>query len=127
MAKRIFISFNYTERGWRNDLLALFQAYGGPVQATPVYVSDDVAAQGDAAVKAEIKRCMDGCKGLLVVVGNDAHNSPWIDYELNLANGWKIPKAAIRHPAASGGLPNHHKTMTVAPWNPMAIARLVEE
>ena len=126
MSKRIFISFNYSERNYRDNLLGLFQANDGPVQATPVYVKQDVAAQGDDAVKAEIRRCMDGCRGLLVVVGDVAHNSPWIDHELGKANELKIPKAAVLHPDASGGLPTNHKGMAVAPWNRDAIAKLVE-
>ena len=126
MSKRIFISFNYAERNYQNNLLGLFQANGGPVEATPVYVEKDVTAKGDEAVKAEIERCMEGCRGLLVAVGNIAHNSRWIDHELGKANQLRIPKAAVRHPDASGGIPNNHKGMMVLKWDTEAIARLVE-
>jgi hypothetical protein len=117
MAKNVFISFNFKEKGFKNDLYGLFQANGGRIQATPVIVTEDVSAQGEEAIRAVIRQRMTGCAGLVVVVGNDAHNSPWIAYELGMANELGIPKIAVRHPAATGGPPNAHRGMTQVEWS----------
>ncbi|NOK32025.1 hypothetical protein HMI49_02250 [Corallococcus exercitus] len=117
MAKRVFISFNFKEKGYQNDMQNLFAAHGGRVEATPTIVEKDVSAGGPAAIQAEIQRIMGPCKGLIVVVGDIAHNSPWVDYELGCANSQMIPKIAVRHPNATGGVPNNHRGMRVVEWN----------
>jgi hypothetical protein len=43
MAKRVFLSFRFAEKGLRNDLLQFFQQNGGPVQATPAYMTQDLS------------------------------------------------------------------------------------
>ena len=132
MAKRIFISFNFHERNFRDNLTRFFQEFGGPVQATPVFVERDVTVPGrskeenDKAIEAEIRRLMQGCRGLIAVVGRDAHNSPWIDHELREADRLKIPKIAVKHPTFGGGVPNAHKYIKVVEWDPAAIARIVQ-
>jgi hypothetical protein len=117
MAKRVFISFNFKEKGYLNDLRNQFASLGGRVEATPTFVERDVSAEGVAAIREEIQRVMGPCKGLIVVVGDVAHNSPWIDYELGYANSHQIPKIAVQHPNATGGLPNNHRGMKVVGWN----------
>ena len=127
MSKRIFVSFNFKNIDFRNDLAAFFQPLGGPVQATPNWVRNDVSRQGSEEIQREIRRAMEGCRGLVVVVGDDVHNSPWIRYELGLANGLHLPKVAIRHPRASGGLPPQHGGMTLLPWDPHRLAEEVRD
>jgi len=125
MAKKIFISFNYNQRGYKNDMLRLFAAYGGWLEATPVTVENDVSLGGDVAIKAEIKRVMAPCCGVIALVGTDAHNSPWIDYEMGCANSQQIPKVSVRHPQSTGGLPNNHRGMRVVEWNSQELADIV--
>ncbi|WP_434300349.1 TIR domain-containing protein [Corallococcus exiguus] len=117
MAKRVFISFNFQEKGYQNDMRNLFAGLGGRVEATPTVVENDASAGGPSAIKAEIQRIMGPCRGLIVVVGDVAHNSPWIDYELGYANSQGIPKIGVRHPNATGGVPNNHRGMKVVEWN----------
>ena len=122
MAKKVFISFNFKELGYRNNMLGLFASGGGVLEATPVFVENDVSANGESAIKAEIKRIMDPCCGLIVLVGEGSHNSPWIDYELGYANSLQIPKVAVWHPRSVGGAPNNHRGMPVAKWNSQELA-----
>lgn len=125
MSKRIFVSFNYAERAFANDVRVFFQKLGGPVQATPVFVEKDVSAGGEPAIKEEIRRHVTGCRGLLVVVGDDAHNSPWMNYEVGLATSQKIPVAYVRHPRATGGPPNAQRGMPELTWDPKTIATAI--
>lgn len=117
MAKRVFISFNFKEQNYRNDVRNLFAGFGGRIEATPTFVERDVSSGGLSAIRAEIQQVMGPCKGLIVVVGDVAHNSPWIDYELGFANSQMIPKIAVKHPNATGGVPNNHHGMRVVGWN----------
>ncbi|HEX8831279.1 MAG TPA: TIR domain-containing protein [Longimicrobium sp.] len=126
MAKRVFISFRWHEKGWRNDLLRFFQAYGGPVQATPASMNQDMSDRGEDKIKEAIRQQMDGCDAVIVVVGDDVHNSPWIEWEGGVANELKIRKFGMRHPAAKGGFPNAHAGMQEIPWDPAEMARIID-
>jgi len=125
VSKQVFISFSHKNLDFRNDLRAMFAEWGGPIQATPVYITEDVRSQGTAAVERKIKEIMEPCRGLLLVVGEDVHNSEWIDYEIKLASGWQKPWAPVRHKQSKGGLPNSFRDKPVLPWDADAIAKVV--
>jgi hypothetical protein len=127
MKKRVFISFRFKEKGLRNDLLQFFQANGGPVQATPTYMTQDLSSLGEDHIKDVIRQQMEGCAGLLVLVGDDVHNSSWIQWEGGVANELGVPKFGIRHPAAHGGFPNAHRGMREIDWDGEELARAVAE
>jgi hypothetical protein len=126
MPKNVFLSFRQKNLDFRNDLRSFFEAWRGPVQATPLYLTEDVRAQGEPAIKRQIQEALRTCSGLLVVVGEDVHSSEWIDYEIAVADSWRIPRAGLRHPQAKGGLPTRFPGMEVLDWKPAAIARKVE-
>ena len=125
MAKRIFLSFSFVERNLLNDLLQFFQPNGGPIQATPTYMKTDLSAYGEERIKQAIREQMQGCVGLLVLVGEEAHNSWWIQYEAGVANELQIPKYGIRHPTRQGGFPNAHRGMAEIPWDRTALATVI--
>ena len=82
MAKRIFPSFSFVDRGLLNDLRRFFQAYGGPVEATPTLMETDFADAGPERIEQAIREQMRGCAGVLLLVGDEAHNSKWVGYEM---------------------------------------------
>ncbi|HEX8360284.1 MAG TPA: TIR domain-containing protein [Longimicrobium sp.] len=123
MAKRIFISYSFRDAGLRNDLVRFFKDH--LIEATPTFIDDDISGAGDEGIKARIRAQMKECAGLLVLAGEKAHNSPWIQYEAGVANEFGIRKAAVRHPARSGGLPNAHVGMPEVAWDAKQLAQLV--
>jgi hypothetical protein len=127
MDKRVFLSFRFTEKGWLNDLLQFFQENGGPVQAKFEYMKEDLSSLGEEHIERVIREQMDGCVALVVLVGDDVHNSPWIRWEGGVANELRIPKFGIRHPAAHGGFPNAHSGMKEIDWDPDELARVIAE
>jgi hypothetical protein len=126
MAKRVFLSFSFTaDKGPLNDLLQFFQFKGGPVEATPAFMTEDLSAFGEEHIKAAIRQQMTGCVALLVLVGDEAHNSRWIQYEAGVANELGIPKYGMRHPARRGGFPNAHVGMKEIAWSGTELAKVV--
>ena len=128
MARRIFISFRYSDDVLRGNLENLFMPTG-PVPGTPTTVTRNVLASTTdparryAAVRQEIERVMSTCEGALLLVGDNTHSSEWIDDELGLATGkYRMPCAAVRHPRSSGGLPPSHRGIKLLDWDPDAIA-----
>jgi hypothetical protein len=128
MAKRVFISFRFHELNLRDNLLQFFQEYGGPIQATPAYMKQDIPGEGEERIKKikqAIRAQMDGCVGVLAVAGEDAHSSFWMNYEGGVANEFQIPKAGVHHPNHRGGFPNAHVGMKEVEWNGPKLAELV--
>lgn len=125
MAKRVFLSFSFAEIGLLKDLLQFFQTHGGPVQATPAFMTEDLSSFGEERIKTGIREQMEGCVGLVILVGDQAHNSRWIQYEAGVANELRIPKFGIRHPSRRGGFPNAHRGMTEIEWSREELAGVV--
>lgn len=125
MPKNIFLSFSYKDKNYRDNLRDQFQAHGGPIQATPLFVTEDVSSQGEQAIKNLIRQHMARASGLLVVLGEDVHNSPWIAFEVQCAKDRSIPIAVVRHPQATGGVPNRYPELKPIAWDPKALAELV--
>lgn len=125
MAKRIFLSFSFVDRGLLNDLLQFFQAHGGPVMATPTYMTTDVSKAGPERIRQTIREQMQGCSGVLLLVGDEAHNSRWIQYEMGVANELHIRKFRLQHPTRTGGAPVAHAGMPEIPWSPKEVAAVL--
>ncbi|HEX6041068.1 TIR domain-containing protein [Longimicrobium sp.] len=125
MAKRIFLSHSFVDRALLNDLLQFFQARGGPVMATPTYMRTDLGEAGPERIRQAIREQMQGCAGVLLLVGDEAHNSRWIQYEMGVANELRIPKYRLQHPARTGGPPVAHAGMHEIPWSPREVAAVL--
>ena len=128
MEKRVFLSFAYAEQAHLNDLLAFFTPNGGPVQAQPVLLDRDVSSGGDAAIRNAILEKMQGCVGVLALVGEVAHSKPWAETELRLARELGIPFVGIRHPSATrGGPPAPFQSLAFLDWDRERVAAHVAE
>ena len=42
---------------------------------------------------------------MIVLIGNDSHNSTWIDYEMDVATSKKMPILGVRIPSTFGAGP----------------------
>ncbi len=125
MAKKIFLSFRYKDATLRGDLQGLFKANGGTIEATPVYCKRDESATTEAAIKSAIKQSLQGCRGLLMVPGDDGHSAPWIKYEVSVALSDGLPCAVVDHPLARGGPPAEHHHLPRLRWDKKEIAEHV--
>jgi hypothetical protein len=95
------------------------------VEATPTFMKQDLSASGEERIKAAIREQITGCAALLVLVGDEAHNSRWIQYEAGVANELHIPKFGMRHPSRRGGFPNAHLGMKEIEWSRTELAEVV--
>lgn len=129
MKRRIFISYNFNDRLNAHNIGQFFQPEGGKCQGKPLFVENDVSSQGEKAIDTEIKSVMDKCKIALFIVGNDVHNSPWIDREAELAVSKNICIAAIRYPNTNGGLPNFlaEREIPIVKWDQNELAKVLNK
>ncbi|ATC95050.1 TIR domain-containing protein [Pseudoalteromonas tunicata] len=124
MANRIFVSYNFNDREMSRSIKSFTQSYGGPVRGNFIFVENDVSAYGDAAIDNEIKNVMSGCDSAFFVVGNNNHNSPWINREVVLAMSKGLKIVVSSFPNSNGGVPNQLRKIphTEVKWKPSDIA-----
>jgi hypothetical protein len=120
MSRNVFISYNFRDRELAHTLKNYFQKLGGPCQGNPVYVTRDVAAEGEAAVDKEIRSVMESCSAAIFVIGDDCHNSPWIEREAQIACSRDLAIVAVRLENTTGGLPPKLREMgiEIEDWAP---------
>ena len=106
MGKKTFISYNYSDSEIARTVRSQFNDAGGPVQGKAVSLEQDVTSGGDKAVDSAIKEKISGCDSVLLVVGNDAHNSKWIAREAQVAVSKGIPITVAQLQGTTGGIPN---------------------
>lgn len=121
MSRKIFISYNYKDRQLAHQVIDFFQPQGGQCQGSAAFVKENVAEQGDAAIDAAIKDVMTPCVGVLFVVGDNNHNSPWIDREAELAVSRNLGMVLVQLPDTTGGVPNRLKDLPVVEWKSHAL------
>jgi|OM-RGC.v1.025685761 hypothetical protein len=124
VANRIFVSYNFNDREMSRSIKSFTQSYGGPVRGNFIFVENDVSAYGDAAIDNEIKNVMSGCDSAFFVVGNNNHNSPWINREVVLAMSKGLKIVVSSFPNSNGGVPNQLRKIphTEVKWKPSDIA-----
>jgi hypothetical protein len=92
MARKVFFSFNFKEDHWRAATVRGI----GSVEGNAELSDNDweaVKKKGDAAVENWIDGQMQGKSCVVVLVGANTANRPWIDYEIKQA--WKLKKGLV--------------------------------
>ena len=100
MARKVFVSFNFKDSSLSYTLNNMTQSTGCHF----VYANEHTHH-----IDQLIKDKMRGCCAALFVVGNDNHNSPWINREVELANSMGLTLYVTQLPNTNGGLPNELK------------------
>lgn len=123
MSRWVFISYNFNNRELVRTLKNYFQDRGGPCAGKPLYVTNDVSKDGDSAIDREIRSVMDQCAAAIFVIGDDNHNSPWIEREAKIASSRDLAIVAVRLPDTTGALPPKLREMKIQieDWGPDAL------
>ena len=125
MANRIFVSYNFNDREISRSINSFTQSHGGPVRGNFIFVKNDVSAYGETAIDKEIKEVMSGCDSAFFVIGNNNHNSPWINREAVLAMSKGLKIVVSSFPNTNGGVPSVLRDIpyTEVKWTPSNIAQ----
>jgi hypothetical protein len=115
MPRNIVVSYNFTDRELVHTVPNYFHTRGGGCDGRAVFVTNDVSAEGPKAIDAEIRRVIDTCVGVLFVIGDDVHNSPWINREAELAISRPLEMVVVRLPETTGNVPNKLKSLGLVP------------
>jgi len=119
MAKRAFFSFHYERDHWRvQQVLNMGAVEGQTILNHQKW--EEVKRKGDAAIKAWIDGQMEGKTVVVVLVGAQTANRPWVQYEI--AHAWDNHKKLVG--VRVHGLQNELRQTDHAGANPFATVKL---
>ena len=92
MKRQVFYSFHYENDCWRTQIVRNIGAIEGN---TPVSASawEEVKRKGDSAIEKWIEDNMKYRSCVIVLVGSETANRPWVHYEIEHA--WKTGKGIV--------------------------------
>ncbi|NKC15902.1 MAG: TIR domain-containing protein [Gammaproteobacteria bacterium] len=123
--KSVFVSYKYEDKQWKDRLAEWSQGgrLGENVRITEE--SRDVRQDGQSAIRGHINPIINGAACVILIVGQDTHNSTGVDYELRNAKSARKPIIAVRVPHTSGALPKLVAGQREVSFEPGAIARAI--
>lgn len=124
MSKSVFVNHKF-EDGPYKDKLARWAAEGLLGDVTITGETEDVRQHGAAAIKAHLGDRIRGAGVLLVLVGADSHNRPWVDYEVQFAQSHRVRVVVVRIPGTRGAAPPAVRQFPEVAFEPSAIARAI--
>ena len=127
MGKRIFVSYNFGDRELAHNAEQLLRKGTDAPVAQAVFVSDLPSDAPEDEIRKAIDAAIARCDGVLFVVGDDNHNSPWIDHEVRQASRRGLRSVAVQVKDTAGGVPNSLKghVRKPLPWEPDVVASAV--
>lgn len=92
MARKVFFSFHYQLDSWRvQEILNMGAVEGQRILSSQGW--EDVAKNGDAAIKKWIDEQMAGKSCNVVLIGNQTASRRWVEYEISKA--WDSGKGVV--------------------------------
>jgi hypothetical protein len=116
MKTKVFISYYFGDASFKGEIVKWLN------EARIAHISTDkkdLRPEGAPVVKKEIREQLATCTHLLVLVGNDTHNRPWVNYEVSVSNN--IPRCWVRLPKRTGAAPEEVRSMLPIEFSKHAI------
>jgi hypothetical protein len=120
--KHVFVSHVYEDRGSKNTLDGWERA-DRLGQVRLISETADVRQHGEQAIKEHVARRLRPCTVLLVLVGDNSHNHPWLDYEVQYAKSHGLAVVLCRLPGTRGAAPTVVRFEPEVAFEPGALRR----
>ncbi|HMK26487.1 MAG TPA: TIR domain-containing protein [Chitinophagaceae bacterium] len=102
MSKKVFISYHFNDKTYKGEVKKWLEEAGAEVISVD---ENDLRPLGDSVVEANIRNDISRVHLVLILVGNDTHNRPWVDYEVAVARSIGVTTFWIRLPNRTGAAP----------------------
>jgi MTH538 TIR-like domain (DUF1863) len=124
---RVFISFDYedihskkTVDNWKNQDIGTDIAFSS-------WDGKSESSKGEKFVKKRIREMINQCHKVLVLVGDDTHNRPWVDYEIAYAKSQKIEVIWTQLPGTTGAPPREIRNIKPIPFDMKSIREAIRK
>lgn len=92
MARRVFFSFHFDNDYWRTQQVRNIGALEGQAVCTP-NAWEEIKRKGDASIEKWIDENLNGKSCVVVLVGSQTANRPWVITEIS--KGWNAGKGVV--------------------------------
>ena len=106
MAQKIFVSYNFSDRIVDELVQSMMRKALKHLDGKIVFVTNDVSYNGPSAIAWEVARLIDDCDAVLFVLGENPHNSPWLDQEVECVMSKGIPILLTQLPQTKAATPD---------------------
>jgi ACT domain-containing protein len=108
MSKCVFISYHFNDKTYKGEIVKWVEDAGVKVISVD---EKDLSPEGDKIIEARIKEQIGSCNKIIILVGNDTHNRPWIDYEVAVARSKGIKTYWVRLSNRTGAAPKEVRNL----------------
>lgn len=123
MNKTIFISYHFNDRGYKGEVVAWLEQKGARIISVD---EKDLRPEGNNVIQNKIKQQIEESNILLVLVGNDTHNRPWVDYEVAVAKSKGVKTFWVRLSGRTGAAPREVRNVNPVAYNRPDIQNLLQ-
>lgn len=124
MKKIVFISYHFNDKTYKGEIQKWLQEAGVQVISTD---ENDLRPEGAEAIRSKIREQIAGSALVLILVGNDTHNRPWVDYEVAVAKSKQVPAYWIRLSNRSGAPPVEVRSLNAVEYLKSEVMRLLRQ
>ena len=102
----MFLSYRWEDKKYADGLKGAFLNPTNEYRHVLYNERKDYRQKGEAAVKNYLRDIIGNCIALICLIGNNTYNSPWINYELNVAISQNKKIVPVRIKETTGAPPN---------------------
>ncbi len=121
MKKKIFISYHFKDASFKGEVQKWLEEIGIEVL---VVNQKDLTNEARENAEKKIKEQISTSQSVLVLVGDDSHNRPFLDYEVRVAENMRIPTYWVRLSNRSGAAPKEIRGLLPVPFDRASIQKL---
>ncbi len=120
--KKIFISYDFSNNPFRGEVEKWLKEAGHSVI---VVKEKKLHPEPDKQGQARINEQLQSADRLVVLLGDNTHNRPWVDYEVAVAKSIGLPVICVRLPNTTGAAPKEVRNLPEIPYEREAILNAV--
>ncbi len=121
MKKTVFISYYFGDATFKGEIQKWLEEIGVEVL---VVNQRDLTNEARENAEKRIKEQISMSQTVLVLVGDDTHNRPFVDYEVKVARSKQIPTYCVRLSNRSGAAPLEVRNLPCIPFDRASIQKL---
>ena len=125
MPKSIFVSYVYQDKSSRDYVARWFASEHLGPERVMITESEDLRQQGERAIENHLKPLIRGAAAVLCIIGQNTHNSSWVEYELDVATSLNKLIVLARLPGTSGAAPPRYRHLSIVPLDPSTLRKLI--
>lgn len=124
MQRQIFVSFLDEDKRYKNKVLKWESQgkLGNNVRVTTIDEDELYDDEGYLIIE-RVQRALKNSSMVLILVGEDNMDHPWLDWEGEFCHQWGIKRYVMRIPYTDGDLPDEFKLLKTIAYNPNAIEK----